>query len=166
VVDFRRLNEVTEGDTYPLPNINDIHDKIGSATYFSTYDLKAGFHQVEVAPESRHLLAFQGAGTHLEYVRMPFGLKNAPATMQRLMNIVFSVSQAGGKPQPELKAFVFMDDIIQFANSIPEMARITRSLFSLLRKHNLKLQPEKVRCSGRKLYSWDITYAREKLGHV
>jgi RNase H-like domain found in reverse transcriptase/Reverse transcriptase (RNA-dependent DNA polymerase)/Integrase zinc binding domain/Integrase core domain len=156
-VDFRKLNEATISDLYPLPHISEILDKIGSAKYFSTYDLKAGFHQIEVAPECRHLLAFQGANTHLEYRRMPFGLKNAPATMQRLMNEVLSGIKGGATPQPNLKAFVFMDDIVQYADSLEEMAGITRKLFALLRSHRLKIQPEKCQ-----LFRKEVTF----LGHV
>jgi transposase InsO family protein len=143
VVDFRRLNDITEGDAWPLPNITDILDSVGNAQYWCTYDLKAGFHQIEVAEESRHLLAFQGPGTHLAYNRMPFGLKTAPATMQRLMNIVLSGSSSGGDPKKDLKAFVYMDDIVQFADNLTEMSEKMRSLLTLFRQHNLKIQPEK-----------------------
>jgi transposase InsO family protein len=156
VVDFRRLNDVTEADAFPLPNINEILDKVGGANYWSTYDLKAGFHQIEVAPEHRHLLAFQGPGAHLEYVRMPFGLKNAPATMQRLMNSVLSGNPEGGEPMPQLKAFVFMDDIVQYASSVAEMAQNMRSMLELFRLHNLKIQPEKCQ-----LFRQEISF----LGH-
>jgi Reverse transcriptase (RNA-dependent DNA polymerase) len=157
VVDFRRLNEVTESNVYPMPDIEEILDRMGQSTLFSSYDLKSGFHQIEMAPECRHLLAFQGAGTHLEYVRMPFGLKNAPATMQRLMNTILSASETKGTPQKSLKAFVFMDDIVQHASSLAEMISVTRAMFMLLREHNLKLEPAKCQ-----LFRKEISF----LGHL
>jgi hypothetical protein len=89
-VDFRILNEITVGDSYPLPNIQEILDKIGRARYFTALDCASGYLQVPIAKEDRHKTAFCTANSHFEFKRMPFGLKSAPSTFQRMMNNVLS----------------------------------------------------------------------------
>lgn len=76
VIDYRRLNEKTAEDKYPLPRMDEILDNLGRCKYFTTLDLAQGFHQIPVAPESRERTAFTVPGGHYEYNRMPFGLKN------------------------------------------------------------------------------------------
>jgi len=88
VIDYRKLNEKTISDRYPLPNITDILDKLGRSNYFTTIDLASGFHQCEMDFRDIPKTAFQVEGGHFEFVRMPFGLKNAPATFQRVMDNV------------------------------------------------------------------------------
>jgi hypothetical protein len=87
-IDFRKLNEVTIGDSYPLPNIQDILDKLGRARYFTALDYASGYLQVPIAAEDRHKTAFSTADGHFEYLRMPFRLKSAPSTFQRMMNSI------------------------------------------------------------------------------
>ncbi|KAL4100697.1 hypothetical protein QTP88_020731 [Uroleucon formosanum] len=87
-VDFRRLNEVTIGDAFPLPNIVDILDQLGRSKYYSTLDLAHMYHQILMDPSDRSKTAFSTDRGHFEFERMPFGLKGAPGTFQRLMNKV------------------------------------------------------------------------------
>jgi len=105
VLDFRKLNDVTVGDSFPIPVISDILDSLGKSKYFSTVDCASGFWQIPVRIENRPKTAFSMEYGHFEYKSMPFGLKGAPATFQRLMSIALSGMQG-------LKCLVYLDDII------------------------------------------------------
>ena len=107
VLNFRALNDKTIGDAYPLSNI-DILDQlyiIDGAQYFSVCDLASGFHQIKMDLADNHKTAFTTPFDHYEFDRMPFRLTNAPATFQRLMDLVLTGPQ--GK-----ELFVYMDDIV------------------------------------------------------
>lgn len=136
VIDYRLLNEKTIGDAYPLPNITDILDQLGSAKYFSVLDLASGFHQIPMAPEDAPKTAFSTPYGHYQFKRMPFGLKNAPATFQRLMDNVLSGLQGN-------ELFVYMDDIVIYAHSLHEHEIKFKRLMKRLEAANLKLQPDK-----------------------
>lgn len=136
VIDYRKLNEISVGDVYPLPQINDILDQLGHSKYFTTLDLASGFHQIEMNPKDQAKTAFSVPLGHYEYTRMPFGLKNAPATFQRLMNNVLVGLQG-------LKCFVYLDDIVIYGNSLQDHNIKLKEVFERLTKHNLKLQPNK-----------------------
>lgn len=84
-VDYRKLNQVTLNDSHPIPNIADILDSLGEATYFSTLDLRSGYWQISVDPGDRSKTAFVTSSGLFEFNRMSFGLKTAPATFQRAM---------------------------------------------------------------------------------
>ncbi|KAM0735252.1 Retrovirus-related Pol polyprotein from transposon 17.6 [Formica fusca] len=136
VIDFRKLNEKTVGDAYPLPNIVEILDQLGCAKYFSIFDLAQGFHQIPMAPEDQEKTAFSTPYGHYEYQRMPFGLKNAPATFQRLMDNVLTGLQGN-------ELFVYLDDIVVYARSLKEHDVKVKELMQRLREANLQLQPDK-----------------------
>lgn len=136
VVDYRRLNEKTITDRYPIPNIEELLDKLGKCTYFSTLDLNSGFHQVQVDPSSIHKTAFSVERGHYEFLRMPFGLKNAPSTFQRLMDEIL-------KGYINNICLVYMDDIIIFGTSLEEHLQNIKLIFQRLRDTNLKVQVDK-----------------------
>lgn len=136
VIDYRRLNEITVDDKYPLPNITDLFDKLGKATYFSTLDLASGFHQIEVEAADSPKTAFTTQSGHYEFKRMPFGLKTAPATFQRAMDNVLRGLQG-------IHCLVYLDDIIVFSNSLQDHISKLRKIFDRLRKTNLKVTLDK-----------------------
>jgi len=110
VVDFRRLNDLTIGDSYPLPNITDILDQLGNAKYFSTLNLASGYHQIAMSERDKSKTVFSTPYGHYEFNRMPFGLKNALATFQRLMNSVLAGLQG-------IRCLVYLDDIVVYGVS-------------------------------------------------
>lgn len=136
VIDYRKVNEKTINDKYPIPNISDILDKLGRANYFTTLDLASGFHQIEIHPDDVEKTAFTVEHGHYEFVRMPFGLKNAPSTFQRVMDNVLQGLQ--GKV-----CLVYMDDIIIFSTSLQEHISNIKLVFERLRQANLKVQLDK-----------------------
>jgi len=136
VIDFRKVNEKTVTDKYPIPAISDILDKLGRSQYFTTLDLASGYHQVEMHPNDIGKTAFSTERGHYEFCRMPFGLKNAPATFQRVMdNILRGI-------QNEMCA-VYLDDIIIYSTSLQEHIQRLTEVFKRLRKTNLKVQLDK-----------------------
>jgi hypothetical protein len=87
-VDYRRVNNLTVKDAFPLPRIQDCLDSVADAHMFSTLDLTSGYHQMKVKEEDIPKMAFVTKYGHFEYTTMPFGLTNAPGTFQRLMEMV------------------------------------------------------------------------------
>ncbi|XP_025161882.1 uncharacterized protein LOC112590215 [Harpegnathos saltator] len=136
VIDYRALNEKTVGDAYPLPNITEILDQLGSAKYFSIFDLASGFHQIAMHEDDAPKTAFSTPHGHYQFNRMPFGLKNAPATFQRLMDQVLTGLQG-------TELFVYLDDIVIYASSLEEHSAKFAKLAQRLRVANLHLQPDK-----------------------
>ena len=104
-IDYRKLNESTVKDSYPLPRMDDCLNSLGEANVFSTLDCNAGYWQIPIAPEDWHKTTFTcHCGTY-QCKRLPFGLCNAPATFQRAMDMIL----AGVRWQICL---VYLDDVI------------------------------------------------------
>ena len=89
-VDYRKLNTITRKDAYPLPRIDETLDTLQGAKWFSTLDLASGYWQVELSEESQDRTAFCTPNGLFEFKVLPFGLCNAPATFQRLMDLILS----------------------------------------------------------------------------
>lgn len=136
-LDFRKLNELTKKDAYPLPYMSSILDKLGNSSVLSSLDLKSAFWQIPLSPESKEKTAFAVPGRGLfQFKRMPFGLSNAPASMQRLVDVIFG-------PELEPFVFVYLDDIVVVTPDFPTHLRILREVFLRLRHANLSLNFEK-----------------------
>lgn len=136
VIDYRNLNKVTIDDKFPMPNIESLFDKLGRANYFSTLDLAKGFHQILMEESDIEKTAFSTPMGLFEYIRMPFGLKNAPATFQRLMNHVL-------RDFVNKSCVIYMDDILIFSTSLSEHFETLTKIFKKLNEYNLKVQMSK-----------------------
>ncbi|XP_037834631.1 uncharacterized protein LOC112450568 [Kryptolebias marmoratus] len=135
-VDYRALNEQTIKDAYPLPRIQDTLDTLSTAKFFSTLDLTSGYWQVEMTPRARRAAAFCTRKGLFEWNVMPFGLCNAPATFQRLMDRVLAGLQWE-------TCLVYLDDIIVLGRDTGQMLERLEHVFARLRGANLKLKPSK-----------------------
>lgn len=150
VVDFRRLNDITEDDIFPLPNISDILDQLGKSNYFTTLDLESGYHQIPLKDSDRPKTAFSTELGHYQFTRMPQGLKGAPATFQRCMNSVLSGLNS-------VKCFVYLDDIVIYGYDLKNHNDRLVEVFEKFRLFNIKLKLSKCHFLKR-----EISY----LGHV
>jgi RNase H-like domain found in reverse transcriptase/Reverse transcriptase (RNA-dependent DNA polymerase)/Integrase zinc binding domain len=150
VIDYRRLNARTIQDRYPIPNICEILDKLGKACYFTTLDLASGFHQIEIDEKDIPKTAFSVDNGHYEFLRMPFGLRNAPSTFQRVMDNV--LKEYIGKI-----CLVYLDDIIIFSTSLQEHKESLAKILERLKHYNLKIQVDK--CD---FFAKNVEY----LGHI
>ncbi|KAI7789793.1 hypothetical protein IRJ41_013744 [Triplophysa rosa] len=149
-VDYRKINSVTESDAYPLPNISEILESLAGAAIFSTIDLNSGYWQVEIDPESKAKTAFITPAGLYEFNVMPFGLKNAPATFQRLMETVL------GEARRKM-CFVYIDDIIVYLPSVTQHFCDIQSVLRRLETTGLTINLKKS-----KFCLQEITF----LGHV
>ena len=104
-IDYRKLNSVTRKDAYPLPRVDNTLEALSGSKWFSTLDLICGYWQVEIEEKDRHKTAFCTREGLFEFKVMPFGLCNAPAVFQRLMDLVLSGIQWE-------RCLVYIDDIV------------------------------------------------------
>ena len=150
-VDFRKLNNKTVKDAYAIPRIEDTLHLLAGSTYFTKLDLRSGYWQVELREEDKQKTAFQvGTMGFYEFNRMPFGLCNAPATFQRLMERCMGEMNLRD-------CLIYLDDVIIFSTTFEEPLERLGAVFARLKEHNLKLKASK--CEFMKSR---VTY----LGHV
>ena len=133
-IDYRRLNEVTRKDTYPLPRIDGMLDKLGRSTIFTTLDLQSGYWQIEVEEEDKPKTAFSTGDDLWEFNVLPFGLTGAPATFQRCMNFILMDAE---------HAMVYIDDIIIYSVDFPGHLSDIEGVLRRLQKARLKIKPSK-----------------------
>ena len=156
-VDYRKLNDLTRKDAYPLPRIETCLDTLANAAWYSTFDLRSGFHQVAMRPSDANKTTFVCHRGTFRFPRMPFGLCNAPATFQRLMDTVlvglnFEICLA------------YLDDIIVFSHDIQGHLERLEILFQRLREAHLKLKPSKCRILQRRVTFLGYTVSQAGVG--
>ena len=132
-VDYRKLNQLTTVDAYPLPNMNDCLDALGGATLFSCLDLQSGYWQIENEEKDKEKTAFVCQKGLYEYNTMPFGLCGAPATFQRCMELVMRNLQWS-------IVIIYLDDLIIHAKSFSEHLERLDQVLSRLATSGLKLK--------------------------
>lgn len=135
-VDFRRLNSITDKDAYPIPRVDETLESLGGTQFFSTLDLASGYWQVELDDESKPKTAFTTRTGHYEFQVMPFGLCNAPATFQRLMELTL-------RGLTWETCLIYLDDVIIFSKTFEEHLYRLRQVFERIRQAGMKLKPKK-----------------------
>jgi hypothetical protein len=121
-IDYRTLNAVTKPDANPIPNIVETLDSLGQSKIFSVLDMASGCHQIPIKPADREKPEFSCHRGHFKFVKMPFGLNNAPATYQRCIDVVLLGLKG-------IDCLVYLDDIICFLATIKEHAEKLRAIF-------------------------------------
>ena len=129
-VDYRALNDLTIKNRYPLPRVDELFDRLQGARYFTKIDLRSGYHQIRIAAEDVPKTAFRTRYGHYEFLVLPFGLTNAPATFMHLMNTLLA-------PHLDDSAIVFLDDILIYSRTLNEHRRHVHQVLQLLRKNQL-----------------------------
>ena len=148
-IDYRKLNEATIKDAYPIPRIEDSLNALSGAKWLSTLDLASGYWQVEMDEQDKEKTAFITHKGLYQFKVMPFGLCNAPSTFERLMETVMAGLQYS-------TCLIYLDDLIIFAPDFDsELARI-RAVFDRLKEAKLVLKAKK--CF---LFQKEVSY----LGH-
>ena len=146
-VDYRKLNGLTKLDEFPLPRIDDTLDLLSGARYFTTLDLASGYWQVAMEESSKEKTAFTTYSGLYQFKKMPFGLVNAPATFQRLMEVVLS-------GLARTVYLVYLDDILVIGKTLEEHNVNLARVLERMRSAGLRFQPKKCH------------FAREELGYL
>lgn len=149
-VDYRKLNAMTVKNRFPMPIVEEILDELAGSKFFTKLDMKSGYHQIRMLPSDEYKTAFKTHQGHYQFKVMPFGLSNAPATFQCIMNQLL---------QPYLRKFVlvFLDDILIYSTTKEQHAQHLRKVFEILRANQLYLKATKCSFAQTSL---------EYLGHI
>ena len=151
VIDYRPSNAVTIKDAYPIPRTQEILEQMQNhPAYFTSLDLFSGFHQIGMTPRAQQISAFVTPRGQYKYLRMPFGLCNAPATFQRVMNDMF-------KDMIGKVLFVYIDDITIYTQSFKEHMEVLEEVLRRIRENGMFLKPKKCTIASEEIHM---------LGHI
>ncbi|XP_041439585.1 uncharacterized protein LOC121400486 [Xenopus laevis] len=134
-VDYRRLNDVTTTDAYPMPRVDELLDRLVNAKYLTTLDLSRGYWQIPLAPSAQEKSAFITPFGLFQFTVMPFGMKNAPATFQRLVNRLLDGMQDFAQ--------AYLDDIAVFSQTWEEHMQHLQRVLTQIQNAGLTLKAEK-----------------------
>lgn len=149
-IDYRALNDITIKNSYPLPRVDELFDRLQGAKYFSKIDLRSGYHQIRIEPSDVPKTAFRTRYGHFEFLVLPFGLTNAPATFMHLMHQAF-------RPFLDVFVLVFLDDILIYSKTLEEHEKHVEQVLQVLRDNKLYAKESKCELFRREV---------EFLGHI
>ena len=135
-VDYRKLNDITIKNRYPLPNIRELRDRLAGARYFTKLDLRGAYNLIRIKEGEEWKTAFRTRYGHYEYLVMPFGLTNAPANCQMVVNeaIRYALDQY---------TIAYLDDILIYSRTYKEHVRQVQRILKSLGERGLRVKPEK-----------------------
>ena len=136
-VDYRGLNDITEKNNFPLPRIDDLHDQLATASFFTKLDLYSGYHQIPIRPGDEPKTAFTSRYGTYEFLVMPFGLTNAPATFQTAMNALFY-------DWLDVFVIVYLDDILVYSPDIDTHRQHLTQVLQRLQDNQVVLQTQEM----------------------
>ena len=149
-VDYRVLNRVTVHNRYPLPRIDELLDRLRGAKLFTKIDLRSGYYQIRVHSSDVHKTTFRTRYGHFEFLVLPFGLTNAPATFMHLMHSIF-------RECLDDFIIIFLDDILVYSKGLGDHIHHVRQTLEVLRQNKLYAKVSK--CA---FFQSSVKY----LGHV
>ena len=135
-VDYRKLNDITVKDSFPLPRIDDIFDQLSQSIYFTKLDFKNGYFQIPLAPTDRPKTAFSTRDNHYQFTVLPQGVKNGPPTFQRIVNQILG-------PARWKYCLAYIDDVLIFSKTLHDHILHLNEVFHLLHSFNFRLSVEK-----------------------
>jgi len=135
-VDYRALNAITVKNKYPLPRIDELFDRLQGAKYFSKIDLRCGYWQIKVWSDDVPKTAFRTRYGSFEWLVLPMGLTNAPATFMHLMNQIF-------RTYLDKFVIVFLDDVLIYSRTLADHRKHVRQVLDILRQHQLYCKESK-----------------------
>ena len=149
-IDYRALNNISIKNKYPLPRVDELFDRLQGAKYFSKIDLRSGYHQIRIDPADVPKTAFRTRYGHFEFLVLPFGLTNAPATFMHLMHQTF-------RDHLDDFVIVFLDDILIYSKTLKDHQQHVSKILEILRRE--KLYAKESKCE---LFKTEVEF----LGHI
>ena len=132
--DYRTMNSMTKTNSFPVPRIDDCIDSIGQAKYVTKFDLLKGFWEISLTDRAKEISAFVTPNGLYQYIVMPFGMKNSPATFQRLTNTIIAGLD-------NCKAYI--DDAIIYSEEWDQQIKTISEFFERLSKAKLTINRAK-----------------------
>ena len=135
-VDYRALKDVTIKNRYPLPLMNELRDRVAGAKIFTKLDIRDGYYWIRIKKEDEWKTAFRTRYGHFQYTVMPFGLANAPATIQNMMNEVLREFLDQG-------VVVYIDDVLIYSENLEQHIQLVKKVLKKLADYNLAIAAHK-----------------------
>ena len=156
-MDYRALNKLTIKNKSQMPRQDELMDRLRGAKWFTKLDLQSGYHQVRIHPDDVEKTAFNTRYGHFEFNVLPFGLTNAPATFQALMNSIFA-------DFVDVFVIVYLDDVLIFSRTLEEHRVHVRKVLERLRQHKLYASRDKCEFGRQSIHFLGHVVSKDGIG--